>query len=180
MGRVHYGLGQTAEETLSSTLSLEDCIYRELWDEYMGSAKERQMKTTAGTLLYRQRKKKLEVLLVHPSGNYNRKSRWSIPKGMLEKSETLEEAARRETLEETGVRPSKLEPLGHVDYGKSRKRLHCFFGVAPSNANPSTASWEVDRAEFVPFEKAKKEIHQDQAELLHRLGLILNVYREPA
>jgi predicted NUDIX family NTP pyrophosphohydrolase len=146
----------------------------------MGSSKERSIKQTAGTLLYRQRNKKLEVLLVHPSGNYNRKSPWSIPKGLREDSESLEEAARRETYEETGVRPSKLEPLGHVDYAKSRKRLHCFFGAAPNNANPSTASWEVDRAEFVPFEKAKKNIHQDQAELLHRLELILNVYQEPA
>lgn len=138
------------------------------------------MKETAGTLLYRHKKNKLEVLLVHPSGNYNRKSPWSIPKGLPEKSETLEEAARRETLEETGVKARVLHSLGHVDYTKSRKRLHCFFGMAPKNADPSCASWEVDRAEFVPFEKAKKEIHHDQTELLKRLESVLKAYKEPA
>jgi predicted NUDIX family NTP pyrophosphohydrolase len=139
------------------------------------------MKETAGTLLYRHKKNKIEVLLVHPSGNYNRKSPWSIPKGLPEKSESLEEAARRETLEETGVKARDLKPLGHVDYTKSRKRVHCFFGLAPADANPTCASWEVDRAEFVSFEKAKKEIHQDQAELLKRLELVLKAYKkEPA
>jgi predicted NUDIX family NTP pyrophosphohydrolase len=138
------------------------------------------MKETAGTLLYRQRKNKLEVLLVHPSGNYNRKSPWSIPKGLPEKSESLEEAARRETLEETGVKARDLQPLGHVDYSKSRKRVHCFFGMAPRDANPSCASWEVDRAEFMPFEKAKKQIHQDQLDLLKRLELALKAFKELA
>src|SRR6516225_4523334 len=139
------------------------------------------MKETAGTLLYRLRKNKLEVLLVHPSGNYNRKSPWSIPKGVPEKSESLEDAARRETLEETGVKAKDLRSLGHVDYRKSRKRVHCFYGPAPRDADPSCASWEVDRAEFISFEKAKKEIHQDQAELLKRLELVLKAYnKEPA
>jgi predicted NUDIX family NTP pyrophosphohydrolase len=136
------------------------------------------MKETAGTLLYRQRKNRLEVLLVHPSGNYNRKSPWSIPKGLPEKSESFEEAARRETIEETGVRPLELKPLGHVDYTKSRKRVHCFFGLAPHGAQPSCTSWEVDRAEFIPFEKAKKEIHQDQAVFLRRLELVLKAYKD--
>jgi predicted NUDIX family NTP pyrophosphohydrolase len=132
------------------------------------------MKETAGTLLYRLRKNKLEVLLVHPSGNYNRKAAWSIPKGLPDKKESMEEAARRETLEETGVIPLDLRPLGFVDYTKSRKRVHCFFGVAPANADPQVASWEVDRAEFVPLDKAKKQIHQDQAEFLKRLKLELD------
>jgi len=39
------------------------------------------MKQSAGTLLYRQGPDGLEVLLIHPSGNYNRKAPWSIPKG---------------------------------------------------------------------------------------------------
>lgn len=138
------------------------------------------MKEIAGTLLYRHRKNRLEVLLVHPSGNYNRKSPWSIPKGLPEKSESFEEAARRETFEETGVRARYLRPLGHIEYAKSRKRVHCFFGPAPENANPFCASWEVDRAEFMPFTKAKREIHNDQAELLHRLELVIKAYEEPA
>ena len=37
------------------------------------------MKQSAGTLLYRVGPCGTEVLLVHPSGAYNRKAPWSIP-----------------------------------------------------------------------------------------------------
>jgi 8-oxo-dGTP pyrophosphatase MutT (NUDIX family) len=97
-----------------------------------------------------------------------------------EKSESLEEAARRETLEETGVNPRQLTAMGHIEYAKSRKRVHCFFGPAPGDARPSCNSWEVDRAEFMSFSKAKRQIHQDQAELLQRLELVIKAYEEPA
>jgi predicted NUDIX family NTP pyrophosphohydrolase len=121
------------------------------------------MKETAGTLLYRFKDKdELEILLVHPSGNYNRKSPWGIPKGLPDPLEELEAAARRETFEETGVVAEELEFLGHIDYTKSRKRVHCFVGALPKRARPHPASWEVDRAELVPLKKAKQIIHPDQ------------------
>lgn len=44
-----------------------------------------------------------EILLVKRGSEPN-KGRWSIPGGALETGETVEEAAARETLEETGVR----------------------------------------------------------------------------
>jgi predicted NUDIX family NTP pyrophosphohydrolase len=131
------------------------------------------MKQTAGTLLYRYTEQGLEVLLVHPSGNYNKKSPWGIPKGLPDPSEHFEDAARRETYEETGVIPGELTSLGHLDYTKSRKRIHCFCGPAPDEAQPRCASWEVDRAEFVTIEKAREIIHPDQAEFLDRLKLHL-------
>lgn len=124
---------------------------------------------SAGTLLYRRAAEGLEVLLVHPSGNYNRRAPWGIPKGLPDPDESLEQAARRETLEETGVEPGPLEPLGHIDYRKSRKRVHCFAGPAPADASPRCASWEVDCAEFVSLARARELIHPDQAALLDRL-----------
>ena len=85
------------------------------------------MKESAGTLLYRGKPDNLEVLLVHPSGNYNRRAPWSIPKGEPNSGEDdLEAIARRETQEETGITAGKLESLGHIDYRKSRKRTHGF------------------------------------------------------
>jgi predicted NUDIX family NTP pyrophosphohydrolase len=73
------------------------------------------MKTAAGTLLYRKRGDAIEVLIIHASGNYNAKAPWSIPKGEVEPDEELEAAARRETLEETGVVAGTLVALGYVD-----------------------------------------------------------------
>ena len=127
------------------------------------------MPISAGTLLYRRSGDRLEVLLVHPSGNYNRKAPWSIPKGIPDAGEELEAAARRETVEETGVVAGKLVPLDSIVYRKSRKRVHCFAGEAPADAAPRPASWEVDRAEFLPLDEARGLIHPDQVPLLDRL-----------
>jgi predicted NUDIX family NTP pyrophosphohydrolase len=128
------------------------------------------MKQSAGTLLYRQGPQGLEVLLVHPSGNYNRHAPWSIPKGIPNASETdLEAVARRETMEEAGVAAGSLFPLGSMEYRKSRKRVHCFAGPAPAEADPKPASWEVDQARFVPLAEARQLLHPDQSVFLDRL-----------
>jgi predicted NUDIX family NTP pyrophosphohydrolase len=127
------------------------------------------MRQSAGTLLYREGSQGLEVLLVHPSGNYNRRAPWSIPKGEPDEGEELEATARRETWEETGVRPEALTSLQHVDYKKSGKRIHCFAGPAPAEAEPRCASWEVDQARFVSLEEARQLLHPDQRAFLERL-----------
>ncbi len=128
-------------------------------------------KQSAGTLLYRRTDAGLEVLLVHPSGNYNRKAPWGIPKGLPDDGETdLEATARRETLEEAGVTAGPLVPLGFSDYQKSRKRVFCFAGPAPAHAAPHTASWEVDQARFVLLDQARTLIHPDQRVFLDRLA----------
>src|SRR5689334_5948279 len=125
------------------------------------------MRQSAGTLLYREGPQGLEVLLVHPSGAYNRRAPWSIPKGEPSaEGADLEETARRETLEEADVRAGDLVSLGFIDYRKSRKRVHCFAGPAPADAAPRVASWEVDQARFVPLEEARTLLHQDQAVFL--------------
>ncbi len=135
------------------------------------------MKRSSGTLLYRQGTDELEVLLVHPSGNYNRHKPWSIPKGELDEEESPEQTARRETLEETGVQAGPLVSLGVTVLQKSRKQIDCFAGPAPGDAAPHTASWEVDQACFVPLSRARQILHPDQVVFLDRL---LEQLRTPA
>ena len=128
------------------------------------------MKQSAGTLLYRRGAKGLEVLIVHPSGPYNRKAAWSIPKGEPNEGEPLEVTARRETLEETGVAlDGPLVALGHIDYTKSRKRVHCFAAPLPDGQTPRCAQWEIDRAEMMTVDEAKRLLHADQAAFIDRL-----------
>lgn len=128
------------------------------------------MPESAGIVAYRFRDGQLQVLLVHPSGNYNRRAPWSIPKGIPEPGETLEQAARRETREETGLAVDRLTPLGNVTYRKSRKTIHAFAAEVPPDAAAGCASWEVDAAEFLPLPEALRRIHPDQAPLLERLA----------
>jgi predicted NUDIX family NTP pyrophosphohydrolase len=129
------------------------------------------MKLAAGTLLYRKAADEVEVLLVHPSGNYNRHKPWSIPKGEAEPNENhLEITARRETAEEAGVTAGDLVALGHADYRKSGKRVYCFAGPAPADANPHPASWEIDQVRFFSIGEARKILHPDQCVFLDRLA----------
>ena len=131
---------------------------------------EPRAKLSSGTLIYRYIGDTIEVLLVHPAGNYNRRAPWGIPKGAPDPDELLEATARRETLEETGLLvEGPLVDLGHVDYTRSKKRVHGFAGPAPDGAAPRCASWEVDKAEFIELTRARRIIHPDQATLLDRL-----------
>ncbi|HET8854803.1 MAG TPA: NUDIX hydrolase [Salinimicrobium sp.] len=61
----------------------------------------------AGGLVYND---KGEILFIH------RKGKWDLPKGKVEKHETLEEAAIREVEEETGVKGLKITKLIEVTY----------------------------------------------------------------
>jgi predicted NUDIX family NTP pyrophosphohydrolase len=124
---------------------------------------------SSGTVLWRRAGGALEVLLVHPAGNYNRRAPWGIPKGQPDPGEDMEQTARRETMEETGVIVGVLEPLGFVDYTRSKKRVHGFAGEAPVGIEPRCASWEVDKAEFIEISRARRIIHPDQAVFLDRL-----------
>ena len=131
---------------------------------------EARAKLSSGTLLYRYVDGSVEVLLVHPAGNYNRRAPWGIPKGAPDPDEGLEQTARRETREETGLDiTGTLVDLGHVDYTRSKKRVHAFAAPAPDGAAPRCASWEVDKVEFIEITRARRIIHPDQAALLDRL-----------
>jgi predicted NUDIX family NTP pyrophosphohydrolase len=127
-------------------------------------------KQSAGLLLYTGEMDALRVLIVHPSGPYNKKAPYSLPKGEPNEGEALESAARRETLEETGVDVTgPLASLGCVDYRKSRKRVFAWAAKLPEGAPPRCASWEIDRAELVSLSRARELLHEDQRAFVDRL-----------
>jgi predicted NUDIX family NTP pyrophosphohydrolase len=131
-------------------------------------------KQSAGLLLYTGDADTLQVVVVHPSGAYNKNAAYSLPKGEPGSTEALEDAARRETLEEIGVEVNApLLSLGHVDYKKSRKRVFAWAAKLPEGTAPRCASWEIDRAELVSWTRARELLHEDQRVFVDRLLLAL-------
>lgn len=59
----------------------------------------------------RDSKPKLSLLLVK-RGEYPFKDCWALPGGFLKDNETIEECAFRETVEETGIKPASIMPVG--------------------------------------------------------------------
>ncbi len=139
-------------------------------------------------MAYRQRKRGLEVLLVHPGGPYWRKKddgAWSIPKGEIDTSEDPEQAARREFAEELGPAASigPLQALGEVRQ-RGGKRVIAFCGEAdfdttslvsnsfeiewPPSSGRIAAFPEVDRAAWFDLNTVRSKILSGQSELLHR------------
>ncbi len=132
------------------------------------------MKQSAGILLYVLQAPEPTILLVHPSGGYNRNAPFGIPKGEPNEGEPLETTARREVREETGVDVTgKLESLGYIDYVKSKKRIHAWAAPLPQGAVPTCASWEIDKAQMFTFPEGRKAIHRDQAVFIDRLITLL-------
>ncbi len=134
------------------------------------------MKTSSGLLLYRAIPTGVFVVVVHPSGVYNKNAAWSVPKGEPEPGETNEQTARREVREETGVDVTgALLSLGHVDYTKSRKRVFAFAAPLADDVVLRCASWEIDRCELLPIDQARQVIHHDQVAFVDRLWSALRV-----
>lgn len=67
---------------------------------------------SAGGVIVRRRAERLEVVLVGRSQS----GLWALPKGTVEPGETLEQAARREVAEETGLRVEIAGELGAIRY----------------------------------------------------------------
>jgi predicted NUDIX family NTP pyrophosphohydrolase len=146
---------------------------------------------SAGILLFR-RKPALEVLLVHPGGPFwarKDEAAWSIPKGLVDEGEDLENAARREFEEETGYRPpGDVLPLG--EFVQSGGKVVVAFALEgdfdPTTLVSNTISleWpprsgraitvpEVDRAEWMTPERAGIRLHKGQRGIIPALRELL-------
>jgi predicted NUDIX family NTP pyrophosphohydrolase len=152
----------------------------------------RQVKESAGLLLFRRTPGGLEVFLAHPGGPFwadRDAGAWSIPKGLPHAGEDLLRAARREFEEETGVRaPGPFLPLGHVTQ-KAGKVVHawaCEGDADPARVtcNLTRAEWpygsgrwvtfpEVDRCDWFDLPTARQKLNPAQAELIDRLEAAL-------
>jgi predicted NUDIX family NTP pyrophosphohydrolase len=145
-------------------------------------------KISAGILLFRRRPGGVQVLLVHPGGPYWSKKddgAWSIPKGVAEDDEDLLAAAKRETLEETGlaVEGDLIElgrfkqPSGKIvvvwvsegDFEPANLRSNAFAMEWPPRSGKTAEFPEVDRAAWFDLDEASQKTTKGQAPIIAAL-----------
>jgi 8-oxo-dGTP pyrophosphatase MutT (NUDIX family) len=85
---------------------------------------------------------------------------WELPAGRIDDGESPEEAARRETLEETGWRPGPLRLIGsyHPQPGGVQQRFHVFMAEGAVHEGEPEDRNEADRIEWVPVERVRELI----------------------
>lgn len=92
--------------------------------------------------------------------NRNQEIEWCLPKGHVEKGESLAETARREIFEETGIQGEVLAPLATISYwfsGSGRyvhKIVHHFLLQATGGTIgvENDPDCEAEKAEWVPLD----------------------------
>lgn len=145
-------------------------------------------KESAGVLMYRRRRGRLQVFLVHPGGPFwagKDLGAWSIPKGEFGPGEDPLEAARREFEEETGMPVAgsfnRLTPRRQP----SGKIVHAWAvegdcDAAAIESNKFSMEWppksgrmrefpEVDSARWYDVGLARDKIHKGQIAFLDEL-----------
>ena len=148
---------------------------------------------SAGLLIFERGVGELRVLLAHPGGpffQHKDEGFWTLPKGLVEKDETLETAVHREFREEVGLDASApLYALGSVTQ-KAGKEVHAwaFEGSLPQHftltSNMFSLQWpprsgrtqsfpEVDEVRMFALEAARLKIDPAQVAFLDRLKALI-------
>jgi len=152
----------------------------------------KQSTISAGLLLFRRPRGRLEVFLAHPGGPFwaaRDLGAWSIPKGLVDQGEDSLAAARREFEEETGIRPvGPFLQLGTVRQ-KAGKVIQAWAwegdadpaGVKSNTMRiewpPRSGKWvtfpEVDCCEWFAPTGAREKLNPAQAKFIDRLEAVL-------
>lgn len=102
-------------------------------------------------------------------------SRYSFPKGHIERNETIEECAIRETEEETGIKAKIVGPYCSVEsQKKTDRRFVYFFPSLYLSGDIKAQKEEIDRAMWVDFKTASSLLtfEEDQKALFYALRVV--------
>lgn len=120
-----------------------------------------------------------EILLVHPSGNYNRHSPWYFPKETFESTDdSIQDTAYRAVLEEVGLlieNVKHIQYLNKIKYKKSNKINHAYLGYYIGDSTDVQLDWENDQYKWVDIDTAKTMIKSDFIPFLDIIEKIIEI-----
>jgi 8-oxo-dGTP pyrophosphatase MutT (NUDIX family) len=127
------------------------------------SAYATKEQVSAGGVVFRRRGRKVEVALI----SVGEDGRWQLPKGLVGRGESPEEAALREVREETGLVCETVAPIETIEYwyfskGRgARVRFHKyvhFFLMRYQRGDVGDHDAEVNEARWVKIEGAAEAL----------------------
>jgi 8-oxo-dGTP pyrophosphatase MutT (NUDIX family) len=128
---------------------------------------------SAGGVVFRRGGQGTEIVLC----GRVREGLWALPKGTPERGESIEETARREVSEETGLGVEIVGDLGTIAYGFSRpaqgvryeKTVHHFLMRPSGEGSVEDHDHEYDRVEwFAAAEALRVMTHRNEAAVARR------------
>ena len=115
--------------------------------------------TAAGGLVIRQKKDEIRVLLIY------RRGAWDLPKGKLDKGETIPQCALREVKEEVGIKTLRiLAPAGTTVHGYPEgkrfmvKRTWWYFMETPERDFTPEKREGIEKVKWKRWSKAKEQL----------------------
>ena len=128
-------------------------------DSHSGVVKERTVKSrdevSAGGVVFRREHDDVHVLVCKDAGYH----KWVLPKGLVNKGESLEETAVREVHEEVGVQARIVESLGEEKYVYTARGFRVFktvhyFLMEYESGSEFEHDHEMDEVKWVSIEEA--------------------------
>jgi len=114
---------------------------------------------SAGAVVFRRENKKIYYLLIQYGLGH-----WDFPRGLIEKGESLQETARREIKEETGIRdleflPEFKETIKYFFQFKGKRILKfATYFLAKTESSEVKISWEHKDFKWLPYEQAIEQL----------------------
>ena len=120
-----------------------------------------QKQTSAGGVIFKKDNNSLQIILISVRNGQS----WCLPKGIVNKGETIEEAALREVNEETGLTGRIIDNLGCITYWyyikeeniKCKKTVY-FFLMEYVSGDTADHDIEVDEAGWFSLEAALEKV----------------------
>lgn len=136
-----------------------------------------KLQISAGGVAFRKKGRRIEVALI----SVGDENRWQLPKGIVDKGEATEAAARREVREEAGIDAEMIDRIDRVEYWyfskeqSQRVRYHKFVyffllryksgDVKNHDSEVNEARWfDIDAAiDALAFNSEKKIVEKAKA-----------------